>query len=719
MFSKLFHSSSSSSSSSSPMPRHKITPTDTDSYNLYLLEDNKPETIASIQMTVKGGNAILLYPQGVDSSSSGSRKYHACFLQDGQLLTEAGKLKEVSIGERILTCTGLLPKTPMHTNIIQIALARAEISVPLPILHLPVPAIEQVALTLDEALSVFARASHQSRMFSKPQLQKTATELPLPVPAIEQVALTRDAKALSVFARASHQSHMFAKLQLHKAATEKMIKRYSPMMTEQYQAQLPESWNNEENNPKPSILYACDVIDDGIGDAQHLIDFVKNHKNNPCFSGYAPLIFLTFSTKNKEMIEKILQEEGWTLPSDNLHLVCHDYKKHDDYQTFHKYLKDNESRLLKQLQNTKGMINISTNAFALSESNQGTQGDLLKKFIDKHNIIFSCLSIGEHSARHHGRLSFTSPNLSLGIDKHEGYVGFKIEKLEKTNPYDALLHIEDKIFLATLLGQTVPEDVEPSEIKISAEDCRSFLTHSLFVPSYCQDMDAAGTFDQIMRGVASSSLARDYKEIVFQGSIRTPNDFKEYRTSLPDEIGRLTIIRKEGKKITSEVLINPKSPSGKAVRIIEGFRLNKSDYDRVLGLAQFFHLVSGDNSFEHALSHDVIPLYDVKYWKLDFIMGFKEYVTTLGKPHVQQLLNLLIKNHGETPKLDLVEDFATILGPQLVVEWKEVMVDLRKNYNVYNKMPKLGAELLARTEALHAAKVSASPPEREMSMAQA
>ena len=76
--------------------------------------------------------------------------------------------------------------------------------------------------------------------------------------------------------------------------------------------------------PSSYVLYACHVMDDGIGDAQHLIDFAKYHESIPAFSLYKPLIMIRFGKVNQANIENMLRDQGYKIHSDNIHLICID-----------------------------------------------------------------------------------------------------------------------------------------------------------------------------------------------------------------------------------------------------------------------------------------------------------------------------------------------------------------------------------------------------------
>ena len=55
------------------------------------------------------------------------------------------------------------------------------------------------------------------------------------------------------------------------------------------------------------ILYSCDVLDDGIGDAQHLVDFFAFHRKIRAFQAFQPLMLMTCSKERKNIILKMLE----------------------------------------------------------------------------------------------------------------------------------------------------------------------------------------------------------------------------------------------------------------------------------------------------------------------------------------------------------------------------------------------------------------------------
>jgi len=86
-------------------------------YSIYLLPDNKKETLAPL--AVKGGNAILLYPD-THAAVRGFEKYYAHVIKHGKWAGGAAHKKEVPIGDLKIKNQGLLTQanTKNYSSII-------------------------------------------------------------------------------------------------------------------------------------------------------------------------------------------------------------------------------------------------------------------------------------------------------------------------------------------------------------------------------------------------------------------------------------------------------------------------------------------------------------------------------------------------------------------------------------------------------------------------
>jgi len=154
----------------------------TSDYTLYLLPDNKPASLAQAELNIGGGNSVLLYPDSTNtsSSSSGSRKYKACFIQHGKLLKNGkSELTEVTLGNHVLTGEGLLTATitPNYANIINMALSKARITIPF-ILRTSKAVMESCIIPdVDtKSLIAFSQASFYTNTLTKPALAKKAAK---------------------------------------------------------------------------------------------------------------------------------------------------------------------------------------------------------------------------------------------------------------------------------------------------------------------------------------------------------------------------------------------------------------------------------------------------------------------------------------------------------------------------------------------------------------
>jgi hypothetical protein len=115
---------------SRPQPKKIELSTKQNEFAIYVLPNNEKATLDPIHLEVAahGSNAILLFPDPTDtsSSSSGARKYNASYMEDGHWINEAGTRKEVSIGNRDFSSANfsplsvnpdiklLLPNTPRY-----------------------------------------------------------------------------------------------------------------------------------------------------------------------------------------------------------------------------------------------------------------------------------------------------------------------------------------------------------------------------------------------------------------------------------------------------------------------------------------------------------------------------------------------------------------------------------------------------------------------------
>ena len=160
-------------------------------YALYLLADNSPESLTKAQREIKDGNAILLFPDRTNQSSDAKSlpSYKACIVTGGKLRKlpvskdkKEAETQEVVMGRRTIVSTqGTLPcditqSEPNAANLINMALARANISVP-PLLTIPANVMQRYLFrdleSDNRSLAALATTSFYAHKLAQPELDQS------------------------------------------------------------------------------------------------------------------------------------------------------------------------------------------------------------------------------------------------------------------------------------------------------------------------------------------------------------------------------------------------------------------------------------------------------------------------------------------------------------------------------------------------------------------
>lgn len=161
-------------------------------HSLYLLPNNNLESLTAAQMMINGGNAVLLYPDPMNTSSSsaGSRKYKACFIRNGNVLrnnvqrhpSSGDLIIEVAMGDRKINVRKSPPcditlSIPNAANLCKMALAKAGIVIA-PVLQTPQDVFQalQAPKMDDKSLAAFATSSFYARKLAQPILDHRAVK---------------------------------------------------------------------------------------------------------------------------------------------------------------------------------------------------------------------------------------------------------------------------------------------------------------------------------------------------------------------------------------------------------------------------------------------------------------------------------------------------------------------------------------------------------------
>lgn len=135
-------------------------------YQLYLLPDNKPETIAEAHMEIMGGSAVLLYPADL-SSDSKEKEYNACFIRKGSWVQKNGQLKTAALGPLNL-------ENKNRDAIIQMALSKAGIIQDPTIIGQDTMRHVTSSFLDISSLAAYSICSRRSNQDVRPQLYKKA-----------------------------------------------------------------------------------------------------------------------------------------------------------------------------------------------------------------------------------------------------------------------------------------------------------------------------------------------------------------------------------------------------------------------------------------------------------------------------------------------------------------------------------------------------------------
>lgn len=476
------------------------------------------------------------------------------------------------------------------------------------------------------------------------------------------------------------------------------------------------------------VVFACHVPDHGIGDLGHFMDVVKSNKEHNLTGELKPVYIITTAWPASKILD-ILKENNFDLEANPVHVVSS-----QDPISLEKYIDKNIQGIADQLEKTTALFNISTLEFSPS----GKAGSQLQRFFKSKNKTVPCTSIVEHGFFHIA-ISNTDPNHNLccmGFSPNEQGVFLKKPQTHK-NKAENLSKIKDQTFLNTLLKR----GGHPSTP--TADEAADFLNDTLLIPCYFQE--GSENFIALMNAVANSPLAAKYKEIVFvTNKNQTYPDRTKYANVLSGNINKITFNSKDQDSVSETTVNNLQatpSVTGKNIRVIEGFWLNQADHDTLYQCAQVFGGCSGDKSLEQVLSHGLVPLLQIRTWKMVFVKELISYAQCVlenelakgEKNHVAEYLKELLelrlfiskvifqkeKLTTITPQQtnssayeaqvkvieaiekkisDISAKMASILTPEMQVQWNVLLKDMHENFNLYDKLPSVIQSTLARAE---------------------
>lgn len=424
------------------------------------------------------------------------------------------------------------------------------------------------------------------------------------------------------------------------------------------------------------IIVENSVYNDGIGDYGHLRDILKAVTTNPKFDAYTfiPVI----DTGNKKLIEKIITD----LASMGItHYYIGDNKEFDIDTELDKALKIIYEK-------AEQLLEVSTRFI----------GDQ-KRFLRPPAII---KSITEHEGRRsiEWKIEYRLPTLTSSMGLHHELLGIKIADVPKTTPQEfyASLAIHDPKMAAQLLKTTGSTNFEELTAK-------NIFTHAYFT-------DLFGEKNGFSMFLALLCTHSKDKDIIVQLSSSSHSAIKNYTKKakhLPDNgIERLhTIINAAFQKSEFAQYVDIKqieffsteyhapqhieiiNPDGNRVIRVFNAHLSEESYKLVFNACTFVG-VSGDNSFERSVAHQILPFYHstneilkTPTWKaikiiikeVDF--GFDEQ---LHRDLVTYFSYEADKHHG----YDFLRKILLIDLDRVQKAWSTIADYLKQHRNFYN-----------------------------------
>lgn len=169
-----------------------------------------------------------------------------------------------------------------------------------------------------------------------------------------------------------------------------------------------------------------------------------------------------------------------------------------------------------------------------------------------------------------------------------------------------------------------------NRVAVLAYNLDEFLDNTLFVPGYIQDECAMMYF---ILSIASSEVAKKYPNGLIFHINTSELDFCSNMfllDVLKKHDYRSLIIRKKG---VPEFKLDLTYSSTRDLIILIGWKLSENDYGNLYKMAQVFAGCSGDNTLNMTLSNGLIPFYDKRKWKKDFVREFFHFLVMFRQKH--------------------------------------------------------------------------------------
>src|SRR5579862_1968674 len=330
-----------------------------------------------------------------------------------------------------------------------------------------------------------------------------------------------------------------------------------------------------KTSEKPRVILLNHVNYDGTGDFSHLIDIYQEFKNNPIYQDYEfyPVIACDLG-QFKKVAGRLKELEV--------------NKKIGKYY----FYKDREFKvsdeLKNELQQAEQVMLISHSQFYdLEDCQQYLPTQVVYKYIGEHEVRE--VEVPEKFENH-----------SLGLS--EGHQGIKLKRdVQHYSPQAAL----------GIIKQENPEYVSALLQHTQTTDINTFTEDHPLIPAYFNQRQP---FIRFLRVLGMQEGFFKNPVVNFSGRELDDTFIEQLKEELKDtKIGAIEIIQKEKAPV---ILDNPNPEKGtQRIRIFCGYNLTNNSYNALYQQAAVAG-VSGDNTFEMAISCGVFPFYHSTNYKM-------------------------------------------------------------------------------------------------------
>lgn len=409
---------------------------------------------------------------------------------------------------------------------------------------------------------------------------------------------------------------------------------FNPSKEEHSTVNLQGSEEKHSDN-KQKVTLLCNICSDGLGDLTHLLDiYVALSKRYPNHE-FIPVI--TGDGDRKELFAKQLR----ALNVPEFYIID---------TTVGKAL-SNDPKLAQLLKETTQLFCISNEGLGLRSFENYVNPKALRKYIGEHDV-----DIGIDFRRRWG-------DYSLGLTKF----GLKLKKEDGLPLEQALANMQgqDSLFVDALLKHT------------QAPNIKQFSENHSLIPAYFNDNHPLEKFISL---ITSNKLARN--PVFYCSGKIDPSKFKHLGKS---PIQKIICIKPDNQVQT--ITCNPEG--GQTIYIMSGFNLTDRSYKALYQQEELeFVGVSGDNTFEMALSNGKIPFYYPTHFNTPMIEK-RRYLGKLEQIIQECNLSSSAKKTCMTYFNNIVESqipFDQINFQELLKSWPVVIAKLFERYNFYDKL---------------------------------